>query len=188
MMDRERFEDSMIYKEAKTFVKEELFGQWLRKFFYLNIELNKEYDTIYQDSFYVVFYELVTVGIEYSRDIVERNESNSEEKVEFYTELTKGLERLKSMFTETELQFIEYRRHSASHIFQEHYEKRTLDNGKVLAKRKGKSIDDLDSELKGILIEYGGDKSFDINMTKKLYPKVAEIHARLVQIQSHYNN
>ena len=55
----------------QVLANEELFGQWLRNFFYLNDALNKKYDTNYQNSFYVVFYELVTVGLEYSETILE---------------------------------------------------------------------------------------------------------------------
>jgi len=172
----------------KTFVQEEQFGQWLRKFFYLNHELNKEYDSIYQDSFYVVFYELVTIGIEYGKNILDHLKSgNNKEKTEFYFELIKGLENLKSKFSETEFQFIEYKRHSVSHIFQNHYENRISDSGKYQTKRKGKSIDDNNSELKSVILENGSDKEFDINMTKKLYPNITEMYTRLEQIKTHYN-
>lgn len=64
-MNKIEYERLKLDYILQTHANEELFGQWLRKFFYLNSELNKEYDSIYQSSFYVVFYELVTAGLEY---------------------------------------------------------------------------------------------------------------------------
>ena len=70
-MNKIEYEKFKFDNILQTLANEKLFGQWLRKFFYLNNELNKEYDSIYQSSFYVVFYELTTVGIEYSKKVFE---------------------------------------------------------------------------------------------------------------------
>ena len=182
------------YKKLKfdhilqTLANEELFAQWLRKFFYINNELNKEYNSIYQNSFYIVFYELSTVGLEYSKSLLEhiKNSQNFEKK-EFYKELINGLISLKSLFSESEFEFIEYKRHSASHIFQNHYENRISNKGKILTKRKEKLIDELNSEFKEILLKYGFDRGFDKYMTSKLYPKITELYNGLEKIKTHYN-
>ena len=187
-MDKAQYEKLKIDTVIKTFVQEEQFGQWLRKFFYLNAELNKEYDTIYQDAFYIVFYELVTVGLDYSINVLSAVEkSNNKEKIEFYTELIKGLSELKTKFTKTEFQFIEYKRHNSSHIFQNHYENRISNNKKFISKRKGRQIDDINKELKSIILKYGNDKNFDNYLTKKLYLNTSELYQRLVEIKTHYN-
>ncbi|MBC7000907.1 hypothetical protein [Cytophaga sp. FL35] len=173
----------------QTLANEELFGQWLRKFFYLNSELNKEYDSVYQSSFYVVFYELVTVGLEYSKKVFGHiQNSENLEKRDFYSELINGLENLKSLFSESEFEFIEYKRHSSSHIFQNHYEKRITNKGKIITKRKGKLIDELNKEFGETLLKYGFDRGFDEYMIRKLYPKISELYSGLEKIKTHYNN
>jgi len=185
-MNKIEYEKFKFDNILQTLANEELFGQWLRKFFYLNNELNKEYDSIYQSSFYVVFYELTTVGIEYSKKVFEyvKNSQNLEKK-EFYLELINGLENLKSLFSESEFEFIEYKRHSSSHIFQNHYEKRATDKGKIITKRKGKLIDKLNKDFGETLIKYGFDRGFDEYMTRKLYPKVIELYSGLEKIKTH---
>lgn len=164
----------------QTLADEELFGQWLRRFFYLNEELNREYDSIYQSSFYIVFYELITVGLEYSKKVLGhlKNSSNSKKK-NFYLELVNGLTNLKSLFSESELEFIEYKRHSSSHIFQTRYQNRITETNKIITKRKGKLIDQLNKEFRGILVEHGFDRGFDEYMIRRLYPKVIELHNKL---------
>ena len=188
-MNKIEYEKFKFDHILQTLANEELFGQWLRKFFYLNSELNKEYDSIYQSSFYVVFYELVTVGLEYSKKVLGhlKNSENLEKK-EFYLELIGGLKNLKSLFSESEFEFIEYKRHSSSHIFQNHYEKRITDKGKIITKRKGKLIDKLNKEYKKTLIEHGFDRGFDEYMMRKLYPKITEFYNKLEKIKTHYNN
>lgn len=177
--------DHIIY----TLVNEELFAQWMRNFFYLNSELHKEYDSIYQASFYVKFYELITVGLEYSENVLRHIEnSENHEKIEFYKELIQGLKELKSEFSDSEIEFIEYKRHSSSHIFQHHYENKIQDNGKIQTKRKGKLIDELSRDFGTILLKYGFDRGFDEYMNNKLYPKISGLYDRLQEIKTHHRN
>lgn len=172
----------------RTLTNQELFAQWLRNFFYLNNELNKEYDSIYQNSFYIIFYELSTVGLEYSENLLKHiKNSQNLEKIEFYEKLIKGLINLKSLFSETEFEFIEYKRHSSSHIFQDYYENRISDKGKIITKRKEKLIDELKSNFNEILLKYGFDRGFDDYMTGKLYPEIKELHHELEKTKKHYN-
>jgi hypothetical protein len=185
-IDVEKFKRDHI---IRTFVQQEQFGQWLRKFFYLNEALNKEYDTMYQDMFYIVFYELLTTGNDYAKKVeVCLTGSENLEKIEFYNAITKGLTELQSSFSWNEFQFIEYKRHNASHLFQNHYENIILDSGKIQTTRKGKPIDFINEELQSILKEHKTDRNFDIYMTKKLYPKTLELYNRLDAIKRKYND
>lgn len=172
----------------RTLTNQELFAQWLGNFFYLNNELNKEYDAIYQNAFYVAFYELSTVGLEYSQNLLKHiKNSQNLEKIAFFEKLIKGLIDLKSLFSETEFEFIEYKRHSSSHIFQDYYVNRISVKGKIITKRKEKLIDEFNSNFKEILLKYGFDRGFDDYMTGKLYPEIKELYQELVKIKMHYN-
>jgi len=184
-MDKIQHDKLITDDILRTSINKGLFIQWLKRFFYLNHALNKEYDSIYQGSFYVVFYELVTVGLEYSKGVLTYidNSENLDEK-EFYTELVNRLKKFKSEFSESELEFIEYKRHGFSHIFQNTYENRILDNGKIQTKRKGKLIDELNSTFKEIMLKYGFDRGFDEYVMKKLYPKISELYNKLERINA----
>lgn len=64
----------------KTLVQEEQFVQWLKKFLFLNSALKNEYDAIYQDSFYIEFYELTTVGLAHAKKILRHLEKGDNHK------------------------------------------------------------------------------------------------------------
>lgn len=179
-MNNLEYEKFKIETIAKTFAQQEQFYQWLRKLFYLNNELYKEYHSIYQDSFYVIYYELITEGFIYSQEILKKIEkSDNKDRIEFFRILTKGLTDIKSIFSESELQFIEYKRHNASHIFQNHYEKRLSPKGNLINSRKGKSIEQIQKELDIELIEKGFDSGFDDYMTHKLNPLITNLYNQL---------
>lgn len=188
-MNKKEIENLKFDTILQTLANEELFAQWLRYFFYLNSNLHKEHDTIYQNTFYVVFYELIIVGLPFSESVLEHLENSENlEKKDFYKELIQGLKKLKSEFSESEFEFIEYKRHSASHIFQNGYDKKLLNNGTIKTKRGKKLLDVLDYEFGKILIEHGLDRGFDEYMKSKLYPKITELHQELQKIKKEYNS
>jgi hypothetical protein len=178
--------NKLLYESAlNEIVHQELFKQWLKELFTLNQQLSKEYNRIYQKYFYVIFYELMTTGIEYSEGAV-RDLSGSEniQAWEFYNIICIGLKDLNLMFDEVEMQYIEYRRHGTSHIFQTHYEYRIDNKGNITTERKKKSIDVIDAELKSLIIKHGDDKKFGIYMTSKLYPKIIELYNKIENQQN----
>jgi hypothetical protein len=188
-MDRNQYNKLKYEHCLQTLANQELFGQWLQRFFYLNQELQNEFDSIYQSSFYVSYYELVTVGLDFSKNVLNHLKQNENlEKQEFYNEIIRGLSDLKSTFSESEFEFIEYKRHSSSHIFQSHYEYKITDNLKIQSKRKGKPIEDINKKFYEILLKYGFDAGFDEYMRNKLYPKITELQSNLIQIQSNYKD
>jgi len=161
-------------------MKRELFFQWLRRFFFLNNELDKEFDSVYQNAFYVSYYELVTEGLNYCNETLTKlNEIKNKKDAELFEEIIEGLNEFKSIFSSSELQFIEYKRHSASHIFQNHYEKRFSENGKLIDKRKGRSIDDINSELISELLEKDFDSGFYDHMFQKINPLITKLYNKL---------
>jgi hypothetical protein len=55
--------------------------------------MHKEYDSIYQSSFYVKFHELITVGLDFTENVLRHVlNSKNQEKIEFYKELKRGLQ------------------------------------------------------------------------------------------------
>ncbi|MBK5213465.1 MAG: hypothetical protein JJE55_07385 [Flavobacteriaceae bacterium] len=183
-MDKKEFDNFKFDHILDIMADEALFGQWLGKFFYLNNALQKEYDTIYQNSFYITFYKLIYVGIGYTKSILTHLEGSENLKnIEFYKEIFQSLTNLKSEFSESEFEFIEYKRHSASHIFQTGYQKKLLNNGTIKNTKNQKLLDVLDREFAQILIKHGFDRGFDKYMTDKLYPKILELEQELKKSQ-----
>ena len=176
-MDNKNLQFDLI---AQDYLKRELFFQWLRRFFFINNELENEFDSVYQNAFYVSFYELVTEGLKYCNETLTKlNETNSTRDIELFENIIEGLNEFKSIFSISELQFIEYKRHSASHIFQDHYEKRFSENGKLIDKRKGRNIDDVNTELNAELLEKDFDSGFYDYMFKKVNPLITKLHKRI---------
>lgn len=175
-MNRVEYEKLKFDFTIKTFVQEEQFYQWLKNFFFLNNELRLDYNSIYQDKFYVVFYELLTVGVVYAHKVFESlKKGDNTGKTEWYKDLNNGLKALKAKLSDDEFDFVEYKRHNACHIFQNHYETQILANGKIKKERKGKNIDELSLAFKKILLKHGSDKNFDIYLTQKLHPLIEEL-------------
>lgn len=183
-MEKDQFDNLKSEKVLEILANQELFGQWLRTFFFLNVELHKQYDSIYQSHFYIKFYEVVTTGLEYAEKIFKAVENTENiEKKEFYKKLVSGLIDLKSEFSESEFEFIEYKRHSAAHIFQKGYSKQITNNNVITSKYKKKLIDILNRDFEIILLKHGFDRGFDEYMNTKLYPKVLKLYNQLEQIK-----
>lgn len=167
---------------VKTLVQEQLFGQWLRNFFFLNKKLYEEYDTIYQKTYYTKLYGLLTEGLEYAKKALSYLQGGENiEKLNWYQMLVDGLQGIKSDLSEIEFQFIEYKRHSACHIFQEQYESQLTRKGKVKQFRKNKHLNIVNAELSSIILKHGSDKKFDLYLIEKLYFKTTELYNKLLQ-------
>lgn len=180
MLNRLEYNKFKLDFIIKTFVHEEQFAQWLRKFFYLNYELSREYDTIYQDSFYVVFYELTIVGLSYSKEVLSHLENrDNHKKTLWYRNLVGGLEELKNQFTEVEFEYIKYRRHSSSHIFQNSYEHQVFEKGEITSQERENRISTTEEDLKMLILKHGGDKNFDLYMHHKIFHLATNLYNRL---------
>ena len=156
-MDREQH-DSFLYDFAiMKMAQMEQFAQWLRKFFFLNDRLHKKYDFIYQDSFYIVFYQLITEGLDHLNKVInalEEKKPKFNNKLKWYNELRDGLFELKAKLSSEEIDFIEYKRHNVCHIFQNHYNPKLLDNGTIKNERKGKNLKSQEILLFVLLFSY----------------------------------
>ena len=97
------------------------FTEWLKATYQLKELLKINYDRIYQDSFYVKIFELITSGKNYIQIFNGTIEQNNYEASIKYKLLLKIIDDILSSFNESELEFIEFRRHSSSHIFTKGY-------------------------------------------------------------------
>lgn len=174
-----QIDDKMdIYKEAflKITSQRKQFIQWLYKLFGLNNELHTEYNTFYQLLFYIVVYELLTEGRDYNmRNIDSFKPKDDCHNKWFYDKIEEHLEKIRNSLSDEEYVFIEYKRHTACHIFQNQYE-HIQDNGKIKEKRKTQNIDDIVCKIETILLKHGGAKECDLYLHKKLYPIICEFY------------
>ncbi|OJY94827.1 MAG: hypothetical protein BGP13_14255 [Sphingobacteriales bacterium 40-81] len=108
-------EDLALFQFERDFiiqsmVKEAQFEQWLKLTFFLNYELLKKRDTIYQGAFYIKLYELLTEGLKYAKSVLYHlDNSDNIKKREWYNILVNTLNGLLSELTEPEFNYIEYR-------------------------------------------------------------------------------
>lgn len=167
---------------TQIFTRKFLFEQWLTKIFFLNDSLNKEYNTIYQDHYYILIYNLLTEGKSHLEQVIESiNGCENQYKVQFYDKLHKALLELKSSLKEEEYYYLEYRRHCACHIFQDGYEI-IKDNGKIKQERGNVNLVKLHQSLEDIIVRYNGDKGFDLYITKLFYPILSKLYFELSSI------
>ncbi len=185
-MDKLQFEKFKRDYALRLLVQETQFGQWLNYFFYLNDELSKEYDSIYQQSFYVKLYELLTEGLDHAKLFSENllPEVNPQ-KLSWYKCLIEMLLIIRTEVFDDEFEFIEYKRHSSSHIFQNKYEVDIKKNGTLKTTYKnGISLDEVTKRFQQLLLKHGSDKDFDLYINKKLYPLIDKLYNELRQINS----
>ncbi|NHB70377.1 hypothetical protein [Perlabentimonas gracilis] len=168
----------------KTLVQETQFEQWLKITFYLNSKINEGYDIIYQEAYYVKVYELFTEGLEYAKSVYEKlKKSTNIEKKKWYLELINGLDRIITTFDETELLYIEYRRHVSSHIFQNQYEHIQKDL-KIKRIRKNNELKEIRENLESIILKHGSDKAVDEYLNKKINPQFSKLYKTLTNTNS----
>ena len=168
----------------KTLVQREQLINWIKRLFYLNESLQKEYDSFYQQMYYIILQELISEGILYVQKVVNLLSNDTESKnYKWFNSLLNSLIKIKKLFSEDELDFIEYKRHNACHIFQNHYE-RVQDNGKFKYERKNKDILVLQIKFQKILLKYNGDKGFDQYLTTSLHSEISNIFIMLQSIKN----
>jgi hypothetical protein len=172
----------------KIVVQREQLIEWIRRLFFLNESLHKEYDSFYQQMYYIILQELFSEGLPYVQEKVNiLNQDTENGNYKWFNILLKSLIEIKSLFPEDELDFIEYKRHNTCHIFQNQYE-RVQDNGKFKTERKNKDIKLLQNEFQKILYKYNWDKGFDVYLTTTLYPILTNLYNTLQSIRNEEEN
>lgn len=157
------------------------FEQWLRIFFYLDNRLNSEFDSVYESTYYIKLYELLTSGLDYANKTLNILKNVNNENLErWYEILVNGLLTLKGEISETELEFIRYKRHNACHIFQDSYEINV--NKKVLIERTNRFK--LKKHFHLLLDKHGTEDEFYKYLFSKLHPITIKIYKELQAINT----
>lgn len=196
---RKLLTDFRFQATSEIYTRKHQFEQWIKQMFFLNEELNKEYNSIYQDLFWVKIYQLLTEGDFYLRDIKKTiDKGNSFYIKKWYDRLLNGLIEIKTQFREIEFEYLQYRRHNVCHIFQHDYSVFNKDyslKSIKRQKRKDKSIINSEIEYFSLLKEYGGDEGYDKHYRNILYPIInilyhdlQEIHEKEIKANISENN
>jgi hypothetical protein len=163
----------------KTQVQEVQFEQWLTIFFYLNNELILKYDFIHQEMFYIKLSELMTEGHEFAAKILKYLENGINiEKHNWYLKLFEGLNKIRAMLSNSEFEYIQYRRHNSCHIHQNSFE-HIQENLKIKKNRNGKDLSEINNELKSIILKHGSDKNFDFYFNEKFQLIISDLYKNL---------
>lgn len=75
-------------------------------------------------------------------------------------QINKRIIKLKIKLTKSELDYIEYRRHCAYHIFQNSYEF-IQDNLRIKKERNKRDLPTLQQQIRKLILEHGSDKNTD---------------------------
>lgn len=163
----------------KTLVQEKQFELWLRMLFFLNEELSIKYDFVYQNEFYIKLNEVFTVGINYSVDLLNYlKKGNNINKQYWFEKFIKGIEHIKQSLTEKELDYIEYKRHNVCHIFQDAYE-HIQKNLKIKKEKNGRSLEEINNNIKELLLKFDNDKNIDLYLNNKLQSQLKDLYEEL---------
>ena len=155
------------------------FENWLIILFYLNDSLQKEFDLIYQDSFYVKIYELLNDGLTYSKSILQNcNKKNDIENANWYSTLINEIENIKNQFSEEELQYIEYRRNKVCHIFLSGYDRIKKDLT-INKKRKNLDLEILQSNLYKVISKLDNQENPNLFFNNKIHPILNDLYIKL---------
>ncbi|MEC5395309.1 hypothetical protein [Bergeyella sp. RCAD1439] len=164
----------------QTFKDFEDFENWLKILFYLNDSLQKEYDLIYQDSFYVKIYELLNDGLAYSQKILKNcHAKNETQNANWYSTLITQIENIQNQFSEEELQYIEYRRNKVCHIFLSGYDRIKKDLS-INKKRKNIDLEILQSNLYKVISKLEHLENPNLYFNNKIHPILNDLYKKLI--------
>jgi hypothetical protein len=176
---------------GKVFAKKIRFEQWLGKMFFLNDELHKEYNGLYQDIFYIVLNDMFIDGSTYLDHIIDSIIKDlTPYKAQWYIRLKSGFEQMQSCFDVYEIEFIKYKRHNACHMFLDNYDI-IQNSGKIKdqitiynesGEKQKVKLEDLNKKFDSILLKYGFDEGFDHHLDELLYPVISKLYTDLTEI------
>ena len=175
-------EDFNTELSKKTLVQQIQFEQWVRTFFQLTYKLYEVFDPMLQDLHYIKLYGILTEGHEYAKVVLQHLEGGKNvNKTNWYLKFVSGIASLKSLLSERELLYIEYRRHNICHIFQNQYE-HIQENYSIKSQRKGMGLTEIDAALKSLLLEFGNDRNIDGYLKDKLKMTLTCLYDELVHL------
>jgi hypothetical protein len=141
--------------------------------------LSEKYNFVYQDAFYTKLYELFTEGLVYANKVLNAlKKGNNDSKLNWYLKLVEGLNNIKNELSDTEFEYVEYRRHNACHIFQNSYE-HIQENLRIKKERNGKKLQDIQERIQSLILKHGSDRDIDDFINTKLQTKLMGLYNKL---------
>ena len=92
--------------------------------------------------------------------------------------LVEEFNNIKNELSDTEFEYIEYRRHNACHIFQNSYE-HIQENLRIKKERNGKKLQDIQKGIQALILKHGSDKDIDDFINAKLQTKLTGLYNQL---------
>ena len=185
--------DPMWQIKSKIVIQQQQFEMWLKKLFYLNDALHKEYDLFYQELFIVILFQTITEGYSYLvNNLNTISKTKNKYWIDWHKRLIASIGEIKSKFTSNEFAYLEYRRHNACHIFQNGYEI-IQDNGTIKKERRitdksgskySKDLQELELDFFKVLDKYSNDKGYDDHFRSLLYPIINQLYLDLQKIHN----
>lgn len=177
-MDIYEMQKLLEIKNTDMKVHFQQFNNWMNNMFLLNKKLNRNFDPVYLQVFYIVIVELNQTGTKYIHDFVDSNKESETRKLYFET-IENGLINLLDDFTKEEKNYILYKRDCSCHIHQTYYEFNYI-KGKIKSERKinGEKMNKTDFQEQSfdILFKHGSDEQFDKHFLNVLYPRISGLY------------
>lgn len=148
---------------------------WLNNIFYIDKKLIDDKDDVYFIYYFVLLAQLIQEGHLFCKRVVEKLGDSSTRRIMYIKYLLQSIDNIKSVFSENEIEYILYLRHTACHIFKEGYEYQ-YKNGKLKTKHKDKNIYDVKEMLFDVLEMHNGS---EVNFKRYVYEKAHLIIRKL---------
>jgi len=173
------FEECNAYlKEfsVDTIIHNNQIDSWLNNIFYIDKKLVDDKDDVYFIYYFVLLAQLIQEGHQFCKRIVEKLGDSSTRRIMYIKYLLQSIDNIKSVFSQNEIEYILYLRHTACHIFQEGYEYQ-YKNGKLKTKRKDKNIYDVKEMLFDVLEMHNeSEVNFKIYVYEKAHPIIRKLY------------
>ncbi|WP_400071958.1 hypothetical protein [Zobellia russellii] len=181
-------DEEFKYQYVKKGIVQELqFLQWLHSLFILNVEINKEYNHNSAELFIVKLVQFLKEGDEYCQNIIPKIPTSDIFKIQLFQRILKFIEDFKENIPLAEFDFLEYKRHTICHIFQNGYEP-VQRNLKVKTLLKNRELSEIDNNLKDIISSEKSEMGVQKKLFKKYYVLIEDLRTDLVYIEKQRDN
>jgi len=182
-MNIEELDSFMKELSFDTIIHNNQIDNWLNKIFYIDRILEKEKNDIYLIYYFVLLAQLIEEGLIFCSRVVEICINSDAPRIKYLKLLIKSITKIKSIFSEKEIEYIFYLRHTACHIFQTGYEYQFI-NGKLKTNRKDKNISDVKDMLFDVLEMHKNEEAFKTYVHVKIHPYLRDLFDEITNLRS----
>jgi len=158
---------------------------WLNMLFYLNHELNSNYNSVMMNYFYVLLYEATHSGKEYINSVYQNIKGSNTKNEKTFSILHHHIPLLLDDFEEDEVLYLNFRRDDACHIFTNGWEiDINFSKNKLKDTRKKQDIREIDIKIENVIRRHGGlpEKNVDSYFLKTLFNKILDLNEKLKNV------